>query len=267
LSNKEFNLIKKLEFLVTQKKLVRIQEVFNVHQGIRTGNNSVFKLSKLILATFTPAEKQLFRPVIDNDAIDNGLITIQNYVWFPYSEEGFLVQSEEHLAEIAPTYYTNHLFPNKEKLINRPGKNESNWWLLSRHREWQVKKFPKLISTEFGKADSFAFDRSGEFVIERGNAWLPKKEFKHIDSNYFYLAFFSSSYFNTLLSIYSKELLSGWDLGKHFTKNIPIPTIVSDIINSGDYNQIVEIGKQIATGNQFYHSTLNEIFSKYGFSS
>jgi len=119
---------------------------------------------------------------------------------------------------------------------------------LSEHRAWLTKKNPKLSSTEFGKSDSFAFDKIGEFVIERGNAWIPKKDFQDITDYYFYLTIFSSSFFDTLLSIYSKQLAGGqwYDLGNKYTKNIPIPKISEELRSSTIYDKFEIVGKKIS---------------------
>ena len=143
-------------------------------------------------------------------------------------------------------------------------KNDSNWWHLSRHRDWLRKIEPRLVSTEFGKSDSFAIDKKGIFAVERGNAWLPRKPFSDINYYYFYLAIFSSPFFDKLLSIYSKQLLAGWDLGKKYTKDIPIPNInLSNVRNSSAYEQIVEIGKALSEGNFNIRTVTDKILLKF----
>ena len=39
--------------------------------------------------------------------------------------------------------------------MNRARKNADDWWTLSWHRPWLMTKYPKLVSTEFGKSNSF----------------------------------------------------------------------------------------------------------------
>lgn len=46
LSYEEHNLLKKLETYIKSGDLVRIKDVFSVKQGVRTGNNNVFKITK-----------------------------------------------------------------------------------------------------------------------------------------------------------------------------------------------------------------------------
>ncbi|MEJ7699945.1 MAG: hypothetical protein WKF71_09920 [Pyrinomonadaceae bacterium] len=166
-----------------------------------------------------------------------------------------IILTEEELQESVPNYYKNVLLIYKEALITRSRKDINNWWTLSEPRGWLTTKYPKLVSTEFGKANSFAFDESGEFVVERGYGWIPKKEFKDSDDYYFYLTIFTNPFFDHLLSIYSRQLAGGnwYDLGKKYTADIPIPNITnpknrSELKLSGVYDQLVSMGKRISSG-------------------
>ncbi|PSR56708.1 hypothetical protein AHMF7605_26045 [Adhaeribacter arboris] len=264
ISFQENELFKRIERFVIEQQLVRVQEIFNVQQGIRTGNNAAFKISEAEYNNLPNLEQAFFRPAIDNDSIKRGQIQSVNYVWYPYNEEGIIIDSEEDLINKVPIFYEKMLRDFKISLTNRARKDESTWWHLSEHRAWLRKKQPRLVSTEFGKSDSFAFDKDGHFAIERGNAWLPKKDFKQLDTYYFYLAFFSSPFFDKLLSIYSKQLLSGWDLGKKYTKEIPIPNAHSkEIRYSQAYEQLVDIGKELSEGEYYLRATTDSILLKY----
>jgi hypothetical protein len=268
ISLSENELFKTIELFVLEKKLVKIQDVFNVQQGIRTGNNSVFKLSSDVFSSLPKEEQSYFRPVIDNESIKNGAIIQDNYVWYPYNESGLIIKTEEELIKRVPTYFENILKTHKDELSNRARKDNSNWWYLSEHRAWLRNEEPRLLSTEFGKSDSFAFDSKGIFVVERGNAWIPKKEFKDKESFYFYLTLFSSSFFDKLLSIYSKQLLSGWDLGKKYTKGIPIPDVHSpNVRNSPGFTQLVEIGIDLSAGSSHLKAMTDDILIKYFYPS
>jgi hypothetical protein len=262
ISLSETELFKTIERFVFEKKLVRIQDVFSVQQGIRTGNNAIFKIPLAEYNGLPETEQKYFRPVVDNEAIKNGLIRKENYIWFPYNEQGLVIRTEEQLGKLANFFYTSNLYPNKEILENRVGVSE--WWGLTRPRNWQFSKVEKLISTEFGKSDSFAFDKMGEFAVERGSAWIPRKEFKDKNFFYFYLALFSNPFFDKLLSIYSKQLLSGWDLGKKHTRDIPIPNVQSlDVLNSPAFIKLVEIGKELSEGHFHLISMFEDIIIQY----
>lgn len=262
ISIKNHNLFKGIERFVVEKRLSRVIDIFNVKQGIRTGNNKVFKISVNEYSNLPEEEKEYFRPSTENDSFINGKLQITSYVWYPYGEDGIKIQTEEEFEEKVPSFY-NSILHSKAELSNRARKDDSNWWHLSEHRAWLRKPTRKLISAEFGKSGSFAIDSQGGFVVERGNAWIPKKEFSEKDY-YFYLAVFSSSFFDNLLSIYSKELLSGWDLGKKYTKDIPIPNVnLDDVKNSDGYQRLVEIGKELSEGNIYTKTISDNILEKY----
>ncbi|MBU0487371.1 MAG: N-6 DNA methylase [Bacteroidetes bacterium] len=262
ISFEEHEFYKTIERFVYENKLVKVETIFNVQQGIRTGNNSVFKISSIEYARLPEIEQSFFRPVVDNDSVSNGKIDNDSFVWFPYSENGSIIKTETDLSQIVPCFYNEVLLSNKKKLKMRAG--IVRWWELTRPRNWQFSKKEKLISTEFGKSNSFAFDKFGNFVVERGNAWFPKKEFRNHDYYYFYLSVFSSPLFDRLLSIYSKQLLAGWDLGKKYTKDIPIPNVHSlDSSNSQTFQSLVEIGKELSKGQIQPGAFISEILEKH----
>ena len=275
ISAKESELFNKLKVLEKIGKLVKVDNIFNVQQGIRTGNNQVFKLSFSEFDKLPKEEQNFFKPVIDNESIKNGLITKQNYVWYPYNETGLIIKSQDELLTRVPKFYDSFLIKFRTDLTKRARKDESNWWQLSEHRAWLRKNEPRLFSTEFGKSDSFAFDAKGEYKVERGYFWQPKKEFKNFDDYYFYLAIFTSSFFDELLSIYSKQLAGGnwFDLGKKFTKDIPLPKIF-DRPNFNDdqfclyresniYQKMVQFGKDICKGEFFEQSNRANLIKEF----
>lgn len=259
-SYQEQELKKELQKSIVLGNLGTVQDVFNVQQGIRTGNNKVFKISRDFFNQLPANERNYFRPVAENDSIKKGKISVINYVWFPYDEEGLTIMTEKNLQQHTPHFFT-YLSQYKEILRSRKG--VINYWELTRPRNWQFKPFPKLISTEFGKSGSFAYDESGSFAIERGNGWLPKKEFANTDFYYFYLSLFTSPFFDRLLSIYSKELLKGFDLGKKYTKDIPIPIIDKVLEASLVYEKLVYFGKLICKGEYFHFEIIDDYLKNH----
>ncbi|MFV8359070.1 HsdM family class I SAM-dependent methyltransferase [Flavobacterium sp. LS1P3] len=263
ISLKENELLKTIERFISEQKLSRVEDVFNVQQGIRQGVKDVFKISEDTFKSLPENEKKYFRLVIDNESIKHGSLFNKKFIWYPYDKQGIMLHNEEELDINANTFYTTKLKPSEAILKKRKGISE--WWGLTRPRNWQFEKKPKLVSTEFGKSDSFAFDVNGSFVVERGNAWIPKNNFENSDY-YFYLALFSSTFFDKLLSIYSKQLAGGnwYDLGKMYTSQIPIPSVNSeDVKNSDGYSKLVEIGKELSIGNSYIKSVSDEILIKY----
>lgn len=209
-------------------------DMFNLRMGARTGNNKVFILSSEDYKRLPAKERKFFRPSVDNEAIDDGELRVVNYLFYPYDRSGLVINDEDELKQQMPYYYTNKLLPNKEVLSLRSDvKRSSNphiWWKLSVPRPWQYEASPKMISTEFGGAGSFSFDRIGNFVVERGMAWGFKIPVEDQEEMYYcYLAILNSKFANTLFSLYSRQLAGGmwYNLENKYLQYIPLPRIDS----------------------------------------
>lgn len=267
ISANESKLFNKLMTLVNIGRLNKIEDVFEVKQGVRTGNNQVFKIDKLVFNKLPNEEKHYFKKCIDNSSIKEGQIEELNYVWFPYSETDgkLLITTEEQLKSEVNYYYSTYLLKDKNELSARK-KKIPFWWVLSDPAPRLLPLKRGIVSTEFGRSNSFAIDSKGEYLVERGYSWQVKKEFRDLDDYYFYLSILTSSFFDKMLSIYSKQLAGGnwFDLGKKFTKEIPIPKIFDKNIeneepffltrNSPIYKKMVQFGKDITIG-EFYHNS------------
>ena len=266
ISIENHNLMKDIERFVAEKKLSRAIDIFNVKLGIRTGNNDVFKISNEEYSKIPKSERYLFRSSTENQSFVRNQLEVLNYVWYPYDVENgiMLFTDEKELQKNAPFIYDKILIPNKEALENRQ-KNVPNWWSLSDRALRLLPLNKRILSAEFGNNNSFALDNKGQFLTERGYAWIPKKNFNK-DDYYFYLSVFSSLYFNKLLAIYSRQLAGGefYDLGKKFTKDIPIPNVhLNEVKNSYGYQKLVEVGKELSEGNTYVKTMSDTVLSKF----
>lgn len=259
ISLKESDFIKELDIYYKADKLSTISDIFNIKKGSLLGLKNVFKISPSEYDLVPAIEKKYFRPILTNNSIKTGKVVIHEYVWFPYNKEGMIFKNENELSNLH--FYTSNLLPNKESLEKRVG--ITNWWTLSRPGNWQFIKEPRLFSNRFGNSNSFAFDKSGSCVIEEGNGLIPKKAFE-ISDYYFYLSCFSSSIFDTLLSIYSKPIMSGFDLRKDQIKNIPIPNInTNNLKENGAYLKLAELGIELEKGNSSVKPVIDDILKSY----
>ena len=253
----------KLKQRLDSMQLKTIKEIFDVKQGARIGS-SVFVIDGEFFNQLSSREKRFFRPVSQNKNIINGKLSVINYIFYPNTEGLEVINSEEKLKMLLPIFYELKLFPNKLNLQNRA--TYSDWWSLSRDRVWQRKKEPKLISTEFGKAGSFAFDKTGEFAVERGCAWIPKNEEKFSEDTYYaYLCIFCSDFFNDLLRIYSKQIAGGnwWHLSKKYTDEIPIPDLTNErLYNTDEFQTLNNFGKKLIEGLEIDKMLLNQTVKK-----
>ncbi|WP_310558699.1 N-6 DNA methylase [Flavobacterium sp.] len=243
-----YNLEKKINELIFTKKLIPIKSIFDVKQGTRTGANEIFNVDKMYFESLKAEEKKYFKPSVSNKAIKNGKLSVYNYLWFPYNfKRELILKTEDEVSKKVPSFYKvlKHHQPTLENrsLIEK-------WWGLSRVYKWLCENNSKLVSTEFGKAGYFAIDTTGEYKVERGNAWSIKKS-KSInqneeDLNFAYLAFFCSEFFNKLLALYSKQIAGGqYYLGGKFVNDIPIPDLTLEE-NIGLANELISYGKRIS---------------------
>jgi hypothetical protein len=250
-----------LERFILGDKLNPIADIFSINQGALSGVKNIFKISDVDYAHLQENERRFFRPVITNKSIKCGQLNIVEFIWFPYDKNGIIIKDELELYTIP--FAQKSLIPHKAKLAKREGIKE--WWGLTRPRNWQYEKRMRLYSNRFGNSDSFAIDISEKCIIEEGNAFIPKQKF-NAEDYYFYLAVFSSSIFDVLLSIYSKQLAGGnwYDLGAKYIKNIPVPNVhLLETRKSEPYYRLVELGKELGNGNFYVKHAIGDILKIY----
>jgi len=254
-SYESFKLLKRLEHFS------KVEDIFEIRQGIDTGLNAVFILKKKDFEDLPKKEKKFFRPAIVTESINKGQLSDLVYVFYPYGEDLPSISSEDELEKYAGYYYNSYLLPSKQKLLSRSQKDEQNWWTLNRYRTWQVEKIPKLVSTHFGKVGSFAWDDSGEYVVINGFAWFFKG--KEVLPEYIglaYLAILSCPFVNNLLSSVSNHVGRGqWDLSKRYVNNMPIPNLMAGNVDLNVLESLYKIGDLIHSGKDVDDKILNQL--------
>jgi hypothetical protein len=170
------------------------------------------------------------------------------YVFYPHGKTS--IDTEDELEKQVKVYYRDFLLPNRDVLQKRAKINTQRWWALTWHRTWQEEAEPKLVTTYFGDAGSFAWDSTGEFIVVQGYAWLhkPRKAFKALPATVglAYLAIINSRVFSELLSATSNHVGGGqWNLSKRFVDNIPIPDLLNEEIEPDLISELSGIGKNI----------------------
>ncbi|HYU31057.1 MAG TPA: class I SAM-dependent methyltransferase [Thermoanaerobaculia bacterium] len=202
--------------------LPRVSDRFDVRQGAHTGLNRVFLLSKEDWGQrLQEPERQYFRPCVLNESIREGRLFDEAYVFYPYGAVS--IRDEEELEQVVPTFLRERLEPNKKALLDRKPSDPERWWDLLRPRDWQAR--PKIVSTYFGDAGSFAWDADGRFVVVQGYGWLPESKMgrKHWLA---YLALLNSEIFSSLLAAHSNHVGGGqWNLSKRFVAQVPLPDL------------------------------------------
>lgn len=167
----------------------------------------------------------------------------------------FIGRHKQQLAHYVPRYFNDYLAPAKARLKSRKtlrGQTVLHWWDLLRPRGWQMEHCPKLVSKYFGGSRAFAFDRSGDFVVVVGHAWVVKKGEveREITDEEVYLAvltYLSSSLACDLLEYFSIQVSGGQlDLSNRYVRNLPIPKLAS--LLPRDLNELIQIGIRISEG-------------------
>lgn len=228
-----------------QGDLRPLSSIFDVRQGVIKGNRNLFEIDEFEYEGLHKGEKRLYRPLASSQTIDNGHVKWGAYLWYPYSREGLLIHAEEELQQYEQSY--SWLLPHKDTLLTRKGVN--NWWELTRARaELFGIKEPLLCSKRSGDIHCFAIAPTG-MVVEEGNVFIFRNEKYCEEDKYFYLAFFSSTVFHRMLSIYARPLKAGFDLGKVQIKDIPIVDVSQPgIRETVEYCDLVNYGREYAEG-------------------
>jgi hypothetical protein len=233
-------------------EIPRVGEIFSVHQGIRTGYNQAFLLTSGQLSDLPRDEQTYFRPAVVNRSIVAGRLRRLAFVFHPYGDRS--LDTIEQLEAQVPSYYHRFLLPKRDHLAARARVKPSEWWKLSEVASWQIAEAPKLVSTYFGDAGSFAWDDSGEYAVVQGHAWLPKPS--HVDTFGFrvglaYLAIFSSEFFSDLLASVSNHVGGGqWDLSKRFVDRLPLPNLMRSQADPDQVSELAEVGTAIHHGHE-----------------
>lgn len=155
------------------KSLPRLSSLYSINQGTITGLNEAFVLEDDEFKRLPRSERKFFRKAIVNASIRDGCIHDGHWVFYPYGASIPALDSEGKLFELLPNYVRDYLEPNKPALRRRTGIDEASWWLLTRKRADHERLAPKIVSTYFGNAGSFAWDATGEYVVVQGYSWKP----------------------------------------------------------------------------------------------
>jgi hypothetical protein len=244
-----------------------LDSLYMVHQGALTGLNDAFLLTRTEWQQLPDREQKYFRPAIMNESISNGRLQCSVYVFYPYGR--FVITHEEELKKRLVCFFTKHLKPCRERLIKRTSEPNKSWWMLHRERPWQHDPRPKIVSTYFGAAGSFAYDGSGEYVVVQGYAWLPKslKQVAVDKPNLALLAIVNSQVMNMLLPGLSSQVAGGqWNLSLRYLKKLPLPNCMVSSVVSDQVQKLSLFGTLIQSGASYDAKELdNLVYSAYAF--
>jgi hypothetical protein len=256
-----YNSIKNTRRTVPAKKL------FDIRLGVRLGNDA-FVVSKEYVGKLAKTEQRFFRPAVMNLSISDAKLNDDYYVFYRHSEGLPEISTREELEQHVPTYFREILLPAKPKLETRKtlARANMNWWELLEHRAWLREHRAKIVSKYFGKGRSFAFDKTGEYVVVVGSAWLLNKGAVDIDVTddeiYFaLLTYLSSSTTENLLKYVSIQVSGGqWDLSNKYLETLPVLDFAKLAKSEPDkFSNLVQTGMRICAGSVDCWSEIDEL--------
>jgi SAM-dependent methyltransferase len=207
----------------------RVEDLFHVRQGIRTGAKDVFVLGRDIVDAFPKSESAYFKPVVDAASFVEGEIQPSTYLFVPDPAW----QSADEVGKAVPKYFHTYLEPSKDILQRRKGIDPERWWQLTRARGWAFEGFPRLVSKRFGLCPAFARDMTGQLAIVQANAWAPTKKLSGTHTSdalgtltaYWWLL--NSRVMVALFREYCPNVAGGQlDLEHKYVRHVPLPNLI-----------------------------------------
>jgi len=95
---------------------VRMAELFEVRQGVRSGDNKAFLLDETAFRSLPVREQRYFRRAIMNDSIQEGRVRDLYWIFYPYGDPSIAIPNEDTLRKAVPNYLTRYLNPRREVL-------------------------------------------------------------------------------------------------------------------------------------------------------
>lgn len=238
--------------------LPRVRDLFEVTYGVRTGLNDAFLITKDSWLNLPDNERGFFRNAIVNKSIRDGFLSDIIFCFYPYGK--YRILSEDDLLKKVPTFF-KRLQRYQSRLAKRPDVAPEKWWELNRPREdWQIRVEPKIVSTYFGRAGSFAWDVTGTFLVVQGWAWLPRSKPLTSKVGLAYIALLNSPMFSELLSAVSNNVGGGqWDLSARFVNKVAIPDLNSSGFDPHLLSRLTDAGTCICRGDIVPDAILNDL--------
>lgn len=244
--------------------LPRVKNLFDVSQGTITGLNSAFLVSRDYVQTLPKGERKYFRPAVVNNSIVDGVLNDATYVFYPHGNR-LKIDSEEALLKKLTVFAADRLLPNKAALRKRSRIKRDQWWVLSLPRQKLDAIGPKILSTYFGGAGSFAWDPDGRYIPIQGYGWTPKTD-EIAGCEAAYLALLNHPLTDVLLSGVSNNLSGGqWNLSERYVNHLPLPKLQPD---SALTEVLLGIGSALGKGEPPDHDLwTGTVYQAYGLKS
>ena len=261
-----------------------VGDIFDISQGIQTGNRRVFLLREQDFRNLPSKERSYFRKALMSDSISDGKVVRIYYLFFPHTKDGPLFSDEDAVEKAVPQYYRTVLKPNREILRQRVSivhAQRSDWWGLMRPRIFSFEHSQRIISKFFGGEGSFVFDPDAEYLPATAHLWQPKlgvaasqgasDESEALEGEILraYTAMLNSRPFMRLVAYRSVVIAGGqYDFSKRFVSDVFLPDLWQTVLDSKlrDYvGELARATQQLAYGQQPLTGQVDHLVAKiYG---
>lgn len=236
----------------------QVRTLFSVQQGTITGLNAAFLLNEGEFNALPKSEQRYFRPAVVNESIKSGRLLLGAWVFYPHGDNLSPLNTEQEVESKLEQFFNTRLRPYKDALLRRARISRANWWRLSEYRSWQVKRMPKIVSTYFGAAGSFAVDQSGDCVVVQGYGWIPKRDRLSEQHLLAIMATLNAPLTDTMLAGVSNNLSGGqWNLSKRFVERMPIVDV--ERLPESLLEALSAIGEQMTAGGPWNADRLRDL--------
>jgi adenine-specific DNA-methyltransferase len=214
----------------------KVNDLFHVRQGIRTGANDVFLRTEKEVLSLPKRERAYFREAVDASSFVNGEIKAHEFLFVPDPKWNEV----DDLSRAVPEFFNFHLRTARVALSKRKWLQGDRWWDLARARGWMFNGRPRLLSKRFGLYPAFARDLKGSLAVVQANAWVPTESLsagvddgttRELLTAYWWLL--NSRIAVALLREYCPNVAGGQlDLEKKYVKDVPLPNLALQFIES-----------------------------------
>jgi hypothetical protein len=239
---------------IKKRDFPRVEQLFTVRQGIKTGLNEAFLVTADEFDDLPSSERKYFRRVANGEDIAGGSVHSTMYIFYVPK----VFASKRQLLDAAPVF-GRKISIHENALKRRPKSDPKRWWEPIWPRLDLAHRTPRILTKMFGALNMAAVDAAGEFLPLQAYAWMPNAAASHIDKGldeaalWWYCRILNSRIFFLIRREFAAAITSGGqlDVSQKYINDVPIPSpsrdelirIAStgriDVANSRENNEIV----------------------------
>lgn len=225
----------------------KIQYIFNIKQGFRTGNNKAF--------IYQNTNEPNLKKYVDGRNIGKGRIKGYQYIVWPYKSSNNVISTItfNELRTLNPLIF-RHISSQIHK------KDSELWYTYARPQNLGIMNVPKIFVKEMMAEAEFAADREGNIAFSSGYALIPNYNMT-ADDLLKWSIILSTNIMEYQYRMISTPLHSGWfRMYKKHISEIILPK--NNILNDIQFNNLLKkfISKKFS---DYDWKKVNQIVAKY----